>query len=753
MTVANLEAFDVASMKFLSHHSMDAPAPITHLRAYYEAKAFGFLAALYRRKWMIGTITLLTIAVAAATVPYLEKQYTADALIQLDLNQMRPATAGVAANIALEPAAMIESEARIIRSRTIARRVVVELDLVTDPTFAVNAARVTSPTELVRSLLSRFIGGNDLTFPGAPAAASSASAVDAIVLEVMKGLEVHNDLRSYLITITYTAGSPADASRLANAFADEYLESQIEASFASSQRTSEWLRAQIEEVRATLRSADREIQAFREANGLLDTPPDGISVQQQQLLDLNSRLSGVTASLASQTARLARARDMIANETVPSASDLAGSPIVQQLIAEDHAAKQQVTKLSNDLGEKHPLVAQAHANLREAEARLWDELRKAIAVIETDVGAAEAEKDSIQSRIAGLERSMINARAAEQELQDLQANADALRTRLQSLINDQDQANALAELRPVTAELVMPAEAIAIASSPNAKIILLIAGCAGLIAGAALVYLLELRDTGFRTEAEVTAELGVRCVGMVPQLATNADGGEKSAFREATRAVLATGIDDAVKGANAILITSALPQEGKTVLAYALAGCIVSSGRTVLVLNVGSRERINPPPSIQVMLNLDQVLSGDTKLSNLLPDGRTVTQPVVIRCDAAPKELADLFTSPAFEQMLAQAKSLYDVVLIEAPATILYADALVLGRHTDFVLHTIRWNETPKHAVATALRRLSGVSLNVKGVVLTRVHPRKHRKYFLFDEIYYRRKYSKHFMDAETLRT
>ena len=745
--LSTTERVRVSQMKSLPQHSLSMGASGPPLRSYYEAKAFDFLAALVRRRLIIIAITIAAVSLALCAIPFMAKQYTADALIQLDLNQLRPPTAAGVPNVALDPAAMVESEARIIRSRTIARRVVIELELASRPT-----KKPSGQLEgLIRSITERL----PVVWSERQAAVSDADnmspeqAIDASVLEVMQGLEVRNDLRSYLITIAYTSNSPASAAQLANGFAEQYLESRIEASFANARRTSDWLHDQIAAEQAALRRADLAVQEFREAHGLLEAAPQGVSIEQQKLLDLNAQINTATALLSTQAARLERTKSMIDGGNIPPASDLAGSPIIQELITSDITAKREVAKLTNDLGQKHPLVAQAEANLREAESRLWEEVKKTVAVIESEHAATATTKRDLERRAAELQTRMIETKAREQDLRNLQENADGVRTRLQGLIREQEQAAALAELKPVTAELVMPAESIAIASSPNPKTIVLMALFGGLLASAGVVYLLERRDTGFRTDVHVDGEIGVHCVGMVPHLPKNATASERIAFREAARAVLATGIDGSANQQNVVMITSALPGEGKTVLAYALAGCIMSSGRSVIILNVGSPpERVHPPLSARVMLRLDEVLSDRGKLGSLSTDAAHSSQPVVIQCASACKDIDDVFSSAAFETMLSQAKALYDVVLIEAPATLLFADALVLGRRADVILHAIRWNHTQRHTVASALRRLSGVALQVHATVLTQVDPKAHRKYSIFDEIYYRRKYADYFINT-----
>lgn len=714
------------------------------LKSHYDASALAAVAALWRSKWWLLAIVVCALVAALAIIPTLDKKYAADALIQLDLGQAQPSPLGAAANLALDPAAIVESEARIIRSRTIARRVATELDLINDPAFAPGPSRSEAILDLIRRAGQRILPADWLP-PDASGQATDADddarRLDLVVAEVMKGLEVHNDTRSYLITVVYTSSTPEKAARIANAFADAYLRSRLEASFESAQRASEWLSTQVSQVRSALAEADRAVQEFRVSTGFLEADAEGASVQEQTLLELNTQLIAAGNHRAEQMARLARAREALAEGNVSLTSDLAVSPIIQGLIENEIAARNELTRLSLAYGERHPLAAQAQANVAEIHARLVEELEATVASIEDEVAAATANEERLSERVASLQREMIETKAQEQELYNLQVHADGLRDRLQALVENQERTEALAELPAVTANLVVAAEPVALPSSPKPKVILALTGLVALAGGVGLVLLLEQRDTGFRTDTELSSELNVPCLGMIPYLPKHAQQGARLAFREAARSVLASGVKGGSGKAEVVLVTSALPGEGKTVLTYALAGCAISSRRSVLIIEVGSKEGGQTPPYSRVTLNLQEILAEDDKRRPLLA-AQTREQPVVIRCDRPLQNLEEILSSPSFESMLDHARSIYDIVLVEVPSVILYADALVFGRYADVVFQVVRWSNTPKSAVRAAARRLSTVGLQVNGAVLTQVDVRKHKRYAHRDEIYFRKRYA-----------
>jgi Mrp family chromosome partitioning ATPase/capsular polysaccharide biosynthesis protein len=219
------------------------------LRQHREAVAFSTLMVLWRRRWLILGLALVGLTIAVLALMTMERRYQSSAVIRLEFGADLPIIATrQTSGSTVDASAIVESEARVIRSHAMARRVISRLNLENDPTFAPG-----------RSLLS------DLKAILAPIFYSEpVPLADQIASKLLNALSVSNDSRSYLITITYTAGSPEVASTIANAFAAEYLQSSIETNLESAKQTSEWLAGQIQEKRASLLLSEKALLA--EAN-------------------------------------------------------------------------------------------------------------------------------------------------------------------------------------------------------------------------------------------------------------------------------------------------------------------------------------------------------------------------------------------------------------------------------------------------------------------------------------------------------
>jgi uncharacterized protein involved in exopolysaccharide biosynthesis len=185
---------------------------------------FTVLALLWRRSSTIAGICLVVVTIAALVTSLVQNRYTADAIIQVRLaGDNRQAQPGIAVNaVALNAASVIETETRLISSRIIAERVAARLELTNDTAFMSHK----SPTERARDLFaSIWRPAHDLFASVRPSFGKlpSRSAESLIADELMSNLKVTNDVKSYLIKISYTSHSPEQSARIANAFAQEYL--------------------------------------------------------------------------------------------------------------------------------------------------------------------------------------------------------------------------------------------------------------------------------------------------------------------------------------------------------------------------------------------------------------------------------------------------------------------------------------------------------------------------------------------------
>jgi capsular polysaccharide biosynthesis protein len=194
-------------------------------RAHYERVARDTLGILWHQKRLIVGILLVALSVASITLVLIGPHYSAEAMIQLNFIREEPATGAKTQSVATaDPVALIDSAARVIRSRATANAVVARLGLDKDPDFARE-----STLWRVLSSVRRALGLEVVT----------PTPRDLAANQLMREVTVANEPRSYLISVSITAGDPERAARLTNAVALEYLRGQMLQQLADTQGAAE----------------------------------------------------------------------------------------------------------------------------------------------------------------------------------------------------------------------------------------------------------------------------------------------------------------------------------------------------------------------------------------------------------------------------------------------------------------------------------------------------------------------------------
>ncbi len=721
-------------------HEADPPGGGRSLTSHYEAVTGHALAVLWRRRLMIASVAGLSALAAGAASLALPPSYTAEVLLQFDFGQTQDVrgTGKSGPQIALEPASVVESEARIIRSFAIAQSVAGRLE-----TEARTEARAETrpeaghaakepPTGWVGSLRQALASRVQAALPALPGgrqedAAQQESAQqeterDARAQRLMRGLTVGNDAKAYLISIGYRDRDPKRAAEIANTFATEYLARKMQAASLATERASRWYAEQIQVSRGELARLEGEIDAFRKRTGFVESVREGVDLREQQLRDALSELSSASVKRLAEEARLQRAGDVMRFGGVPNAADTTISPVIQQMLADDSKLRAELEQLTAVSGDNHPSVLRLKASIAALQQRLQTRMAEVLKLVEVDLGAARGLEAAAEARVAAVRRSLIESKALEAKLRALQADATAARDRLRVLDEGYQTANALSELKPVMAQMLAPAKVPTLPTGPGLGLVLGLGLFAGAGAGSVLALGLDRRDRGYRSQGEMEAETGLPCLALLPNRQVGdypgAHAGERPeqdlVFREAVRAAVAelVAVREPLK---VVLVTSAMPGEGKSVVARSVARSLAAMGRRVLILDGSPRRaaiedaRLGP--------------SGpETEAEDEEADGRIST----IRRVSGLKDGHDIYAEPTFGMLVREARERYDVILVEVPPVLLLGDVALLRQHADAVVHVVAWHGTQKAAVAASLAYMRRLGLTVAGLVLNKVDLKRH---------------------------
>ena len=245
------------------------------------------------RQWKFITVIVGTTLLVAAV--YLVKQtprYTASALVLLEPRKEKAAGAeAILSDVNLDYA-MIESQLAIIRSTAFLQRVVEKARLVSDPEFGSGPVQGTEGSQ----------SSQDSQASSLESGSNSSNVTNSI--EALKGATaVARAGQGYVLSISVTSVDPARAARLANAVADAFVLDKLDARFEAAKRASAWLSDRLVELRKELRESEEAVAQFRAEHGFVQNSAN-VTLNQQQLSELNAKVVTARAEVAEKKARL-----------------------------------------------------------------------------------------------------------------------------------------------------------------------------------------------------------------------------------------------------------------------------------------------------------------------------------------------------------------------------------------------------------------------------------------------------------------
>jgi succinoglycan biosynthesis transport protein ExoP len=722
--------------------------------------------AILRRKFvLLATIVIIT----GATYAYISQQtplYTGQALIQIQTRDAQVIQVqGVVEDLVADPATM-QSEIQFLTSPAFLRRMVEQLNLVEDPEFN-GALREDAGQPSVLELLNpmRYVPEDwlaSVTAPpeaAAPADDSEMRQINRVAGAFGSRLLIEQVGGSYVIALSFMSENAAKAAMIANAMADEYLVSQVEAKFQAAERATDWLGKRIQELRGEVLEAEAKIVEYRSRNNLVNT--DSGNPVTLQFFQLNSQLALAQAERAGAEARLGQARAMLdAENGIEAAALVLSSVVMADLRSQELELTRRISELSSTLGERHPQMVTTRGELANVREKMQDEVQRIISDLQNEVAVAKARERELQNHMAALRGDAANLELAEVELRDLTMEADANRelfatflTRFREIIEQQ-------ELQEADAKIMSAASVPLGPSHPKVTLVTMIGFAASLVLGVLLVFVVERWDSGygFRSADEIQSTLGLRALALVPDLSrreTNGASAEdyivlkpNSAYAEALQRIRTSlFLADSEQTPKTVLVTSSVPLEGKSAIAASLARQSARSGLKVILVDADLRRpRLHEVLGLANQNGLSEVLTGRVSPEaaikhdersglDFLPAGVGVMSP------------PDLFRSSTMRILLEEMGSYYDLVILDSPPVGAVSDGLTLSGIVDKSLYVIRWEQTPRNVVLAGMRQMFEAGADIAGIVLSRVDVKKHARYGYADSGYYRGHYSKYYVN------
>jgi polysaccharide biosynthesis transport protein len=689
-------------------------------------------------RWrLIALIALLVLGLGAAWTLSQPRTYTASALVMINPTRERVVSEQQTLTQAYPDSTYVDSQIEALKAPGFKLQIVQDLGLADDPAWN-PSLRSSSPAESLSDAAFALVGR---WLPGASSDAARPQTVDEAEAIAAASLADAMDVRrrglTWVIEISITSRSAEGAAAVANRAAELYLRSQIDSRIETASQANAWLGERLAELLNEVRRKEAAAQAYRANKGLLTS--EGVSLLERQIAELQAAAVAAKADHAESKAR----RDQLVSLVAAGggAETLSGaltSEVIRDLRANEAAVARRQAELETRYGEKHPAVEAARKERADAQRQIQDEITRIASGLENDAA-------SVSRRVQTLERSLAEARAsltrhnAEQvALTELETDAKAARAVYESFLQRFHEVSRQGDLGAAEAKLLSAAQVPGGPSSPSIPIYLAFFAALGIALGCAAAFLAEQFRTSFLSADEVTDRLGMPVLSSVPALKKRDMRGlprllkrpisyvvrkPVSPFAEAFR-VLRTSVmlTTGHSRRRIVMVTSALPGEGKTTVSLCLARTAAASGQRVLVIDCDVRRRqLTTELGISAKAGVAEVMLETAAWRDVIGHSR-IAEFDVIPAAKGPPPVVDLFSTPAMDRLMHEAMAIYDLIVLDCPPVLSVADPRSLVRHSDMVVMACRWRKTPERAVDAAIRQIEAVGGRVDGVVLNRIN-------------------------------
>jgi succinoglycan biosynthesis transport protein ExoP len=723
---------------------------------------------LWRRKLFLLGFVAIVLGVTAAYVSRMPPAYEAEALVMLN-DRPQQAVPEIPDVVVGSPPNEegLQSQLLLIKSRSMAERMVDELNLHLLPEFnpalqpkTVNLINWLDPVRLIpAAILDRLPRawadtlmttalGSDMTDQDR-AALLRTQIVDNVMASIMA--EPAN--RSTVLSVKFISTDPQLAALGTNTLARLYLTEQLETKQSASRRARDFLEHEIDRLRASVASAEQAVQDYRQKTGLGGVTPD-----EQQLAELTTQLVLSRSERAQAEARLRQVEKLVnSGVNLEQAAQMLDSPVLADLRTREVDLNRQLAELSNEYGDRHPKMVNLRSELKSLEERKQAEILQVRQRLRDDVQVQRQREATLESNIDGLKSQLAQHNEANIGLEALQREATADRDLLETYINRAKEIASQQKAQEPDARIISSAVLPDEPTYPRRKLIFGVALFGALLLGSLAVFGLEQLDNTFRSSEQIEDAIGLPTLGLVPVIAgldkrygapqdyvldnPNSPFGES--VRSLRTAMLLTSMGAPPK---TVLLTSAIPSEGKTSMAMCLARVHARSGRRTLIIDCDVRRpRLHELTGVANQIGLSDVLLRQRELNEVVHSDERSGAYFVTAGAPAPDPAA-LLASERMRRLLKEVSNRYDLVLLDSPPVLSVSDARVLSQMVDKTVFLIHWGATRRHDSMMGIKQLIEAGADMAGVVLTRVNVRKHARYGYRDSgYYYDEKYTKYY--------
>lgn len=579
-----------------------------------------------------------------------------------------------------------------------------------------------------------------------------------MIENLQRRLAISQAGHSLVIDISLRHPDPSKASKIVNTLANLYIEQDLKHKYDQVQHTNQWLERRLDELGGNLREAEQAVAKYRAENNLISGSKNETTVQ--QLSEMNSKFVEAQTRLSEAEAAYSLVQKIqetpVAQRDYDALATFAKSDLIMLLKVDEATLSSKLAEMRKRYGPRHPRIRATQAELSQLRDKLDREVGKIAQRMADDYAIAQRHFDQIRVRISGIETARASENKVEIGLRELEREASANRLIYENFLERIKQTDQSEELERPNARIIKTATIPHSPVEPNRVLMVILAAVFGLLFSIAIIIVLEQLDTSFRTPAQLEKAYQFPVLAMVPLVKAKKPQGEMGrvmqddpygTVAEAVRSLRAKFLQESTgqngqRQAKIIAVSSSVPGEGKSLLAYWLAQSMAKTGRRTLLVDCDLRRpsihkyaRMTPEKGLADVFEepeaLHEALYHDPKTKLNMIFGRS-------RRD---QDVSDIISSDHMRATLQGLRVGFDTIFIDLPPYLAISDSRVLAGLSDHMVYLVQWDKTPRAIIDANLRQMATDNVAIDGFVISQVDLKRHAKYYYGDVGTYYRKY------------
>lgn len=706
-------------------YPLTSPHPLYYPpNAEEEVHLRDYLHVILRRKWIVITFFVAIVTTVTIGTFMVKPQFKSSVTIKIEKENPNILAFKDVVGIEMAEEDYYQTQYKILKSRSLAKRIIRSLKLNTNPEFVPDLQNKENKAD-----------NNTLSKQDKPLEDDGISS--GLIDSFLQKVDVIPLQKSRLVNVSFTAYDPELSAKIANSIGEAFIGLNIESKFEATYQARTWLEKQLEVMKAKVEQAEEKLNEYAAKNGIIflkkdedekGKGTDSENIVTKKLSELSTELTAATSERISKEALYKEMRS--------------GDPESSSVVMNNHmiaSLKKDYAALDSEYNEQlkiykpdYPKMVRLKERISQTKKKIDLETKKIISSIKKDYEIAVNRETQLKSALGAQKKEALDLNQRTIQYQILKREADTNKELYNGLLQRLKETGVSATLTASNIQVLDRAEVPKTPFKPKKTLNIMLSIIVGLLGGIGLAFFTEYLDNTIKTPEDIEKRMYLPPLGLVPRFDDNKDNlpmeyvvhsDGANPILEAYRSIrtfllLSTG----GKPPRVMMVTSPARDEGKTTTVINTAISLTKSDVKVIIIDADMRRaKLHHVFSLDNKIGLSTFLSGNAEFGDGLIKTADIQNLDIITSGPIPPNPAELLGSYRFIDLIHALYPLYNFIVIDTPPVLGISDPLIVSQHTDGVIMVVKSGNTPKEAAQEARRLLESVNAKILGVVLNSI--------------------------------